>query len=142
VTNKTSSASNATVPRDSDVLVPASVAKNRKAKRRIKVVHYWDHRAALMINTAQLFGNKNPHGVLCPAWLALEHPRPLVLSTLWLLMSAQQIPVGLAKRIGMLHDHRKAALLALSEGEPMQRPIRHVQLVLDVAAFGFNREWH
>ena len=95
-----------------------------------------------MVNTNQLFGNKNPHRVLVPAWLALEHPRSLVLSTLWLLVSAQQIPVGLAIRIGMLHDHRKTAFLALPKGEPVPRPVWHVQPVLHVAAGGFNREWH
>ena len=95
-----------------------------------------------MINTAQLFGNKNPHRVLSPAWLALEHPHPLVGGTLWLLVSAQQVPVGLAVRIGMLHDHRKTALPALPKGEPVPRAIGHVQPVLDVAALGFNREWH
>ena len=95
-----------------------------------------------MVNTTQLFGNKNPHRVLSPAGLALEHPHPLVSGTVFPFVGAQQVPVGLTVRIGMLHDHRVAAFLALPKGEPVPRAIGHVQPVLDVAALGFNREWH
>ena len=105
-------------------------------------VHYWDHRAVLMIKTAQLFSNKNPNGVLIASGLTLEHSHPLVSGPVFPLMSAQEVPIGLAVRIRVLHDHRIAAFSAWPKRQPVPCPVRHVEPVLDMSGLGFNRDWH